>query len=260
MKRIVSLLIVFSGIIFMYSGCSKENLAVADYSKCCFPEVFNVPNWYTDSIYYSGTNISLINRFYQHTSDKNTQSRFEYGSSDVKIYVKDIFEGSWRDYIYYDLTFEGSKIMQVETNSGRVRANYFYEAGNLKYILYHKENQISDSIAVQYDAKGNNIAKAMWFKFDHINNNFKLGNTVAYYYDDKNNPHKNSIHFLYNFYDAEEFSLDYFNANNLKAVKSAIVDLHTDYFYNENNYPTCIIFYDGSDQETDKNLITYDCK
>jgi hypothetical protein len=260
MKRIASLLLVFSGIVLMNSGCNKENLVGADYSGCCLPEVFNVPNWYTDSIYYSGNNVSLINRSYRYNSNKNTQSRFEYGGSDVKIFVKDIFEGSCRDYIYYDLSFQGSKIMQVETNSGRVRANYFYDADKLNYILYFKNSLISDSIAIQYDVKGINIAKATWFKADQTTNKYRVANTVAYYYDDKNNPHKNSIHFLYNFYDAEEFSLDYFNSNNIKAIKSEIVDLHTDYFYNENNYPTCIIFYDGSDQETDKNLITYDCK
>jgi hypothetical protein len=153
-----------------------------------------------------------------------------------------------------------SKISQIQTNSGRVRANYFYNGKNLKYILYHTGSNISDSIAVQYDVEGTNIAQAFWYKINPANNQYQLGNTIAYFYDDKINPHKNSIHFLYNFYDSQEYSLDYFNANNLRTVKSTVVDIHSSYTYNAYNYPTYVVFYDGTNEETDRNSIGYNCK
>ncbi len=163
-----------------------------------------------------------------------------------------------------------NRISRVTTNSGRVQANYFFENSNLKYILYHREDQHSDSIAVQYYPDGNNIKSASWFKFNQKVNKFEETSTVYYTYDNKINPYKNSIHFLYDFYDGEEFSLDYFNKNNLKTIKSKDYELHSDYIfnynlhaeyiYNENDYPVSVIFYNESDQVTDRNDIAYNCQ
>jgi len=260
MKRIVLLLLVFSSVLVMISGCTKDELNSQDLHLCCLPEVFSVPSWYTDSIYYADNKISQINRTYRKDNTNNTQSRFEYDGSVVKILVRDISEGYWRDLIYYELKFEGSKILQVETNSGRVKANYFYEVNNLKYILYSRNNEVSDSIAVKYDETGSNISQAQWYRFDQMSKNYQLVNNVSYYYDSKNNPHKNSMHFLYDFYDAKEFSLDYFNANNMRSIKSSLVDIHSEYTYNEYDYPTYVVFYDRTSEETDRNAIAYNCR
>lgn len=261
MIRIALLLLVFSVIILTDAGCNKESNGKTPLQSGCFTEVFSVPSWYTDSIFYSDNKISRINKTYRNDNTRNTEARLEYTGNQVKISVRDFSEGAWRDVIYYMLTYStDSKILQVETNSGRARTNYFYDLDDLKYILYTKENKVSDSIVVQFDGAGNNIAKALWFKFDQTNNNFQLANTIDYFYDTKINPHKNSIHFLYNFYDSEEYSLDYFNVNNLRTVKSDQVDIHSAYTYNEYDYPTYVVFYDGTNEETDRNSIAYICK
>jgi hypothetical protein len=257
----------------MISGCTKEeikNRTLLSLQIGCSPEVFSVPGCYFDSIYYDDDKISRIDKYYPKDPERNTQSRLEYSDNKVKIYVRDYYWGSWRDVIYYTLSFEDGKISQVETNGVRVRANYFYENNNLKYILYHRNSQPSDSIAVQYYVNGNNIMQASWFKFDQTINRYELADRVLYSYDDKKNPHKNSIHFLYNFYHLEEFSLDYFNVNNIKTIKSADYELHTgyvynydihaDYVYNENNYPMSVTFYNSLNQLTDRNTITYNCR
>jgi hypothetical protein len=257
----------------MISRCTKEEIKprmLLSLGIGCSPEVFSVPDCYSDSIYYADNKISRIDKSYPNEPERDTQARLEYIENKVKIYVRDFYWGSWRDFVYYTLSFENGKISQIETNGVRVKANYFYENNNLKYILYHRNSQPSDSIAVQYYVNGNNIRQASWFKFDQAINNYQLANKVLYSFDDKNNPHKNSLHFLYNFYHLEEFSLDYFNMNNIKTIKSADYELHTgyvynydihaDYVYNENNYPVSVIFYDGLNQVTDKNSITYNCK
>jgi hypothetical protein len=244
----------------MNSGCQKEGSSLKSLQNGCYIQVFSVPSWYSDSVYYTDHKISLIKKSYRNHSEKSTTSRFEYHDNEVNIYVRDFYWGSWRDVIYYTLSFEDSRISQIETNIGRVKANYFYENNALKYILYYRENKLSDSIAVQWDLNGNNITRSMWFKFDQEIKKYKLANTANYSYDDKNNPHKNSIHFLYDFYDCEEYSLDYFNVNNLKTIKSNIHNIHSDYTYNEYNYPTYVVFYDETNEETDRNSIIYDCK
>jgi hypothetical protein len=260
MKRITILLIIYSAILLMNSGCHKEDNGKPGLHFGCFTEVFSVPSWYSDSIFYADNKISRINKNFKTDNTKNTQARFEYGNNEVKIFVRDFFEGSWRDFIYYILSYSDSRISQIETNSNRVRANYFYDNNNLKYVIYYKNGIISDSISVAYDTNGNNITHALWFKFDQSNNKYQLANSVAYYYDDKINPYKNSLHFLYNFYDDEEYSLDYFNTNNFITIKSTKVDIHTDYNYNVYNYPVYIVFYDQTNEETDRNALSYDCK
>ena len=244
----------------MISGCQKEENSLKHLQTGCLTQVFSVPSWYSDSIFFTDNTISLIKKSYRNHSEKNTQSRFEYNGNEVKIHVRDFYWDSWRDVIYYNLSFEDGKISQVETNSGRVRANYFYENNNLKYILYHREGNLSDSIAVQWSVNGNNISRALWFKFDQADKKYELANTADYFYDDKVNPHRNSIHFLYDFYDCEEYSLDYFNMNNLKTIKSNYHNIHSEYTYNDYNYPVYIIFYDETNQETDRNMFDYSCK
>ena len=272
-KRITSILLALCSVLLMISGCEKEeskSRKLLSLQIGCSPEVFSVPGGYCDSIYYADNKISRIDKYYLNNSERNTQSRFEYSGNEVKIFVRDFYCGYWRDVIYYKLSFEDGKISQVVTNSSKVSANYYYEESNLKYILYHRNSQLSDSISVEYYGNGSNIMRASWFQFDQTINNYALVNTVYYTYDDKNNPYKNSIHFLYDFYDCEEFSLDYFNMNNLKTIKSADYELHTDYIYNDdihadyiyndNNYPISITFYNGLNQVTDRNSITYNCR
>jgi hypothetical protein len=259
MRKAVYLCFVFVTVILMISGCVKEESALKSLQIGCFPTAFSVPSWYTDSIYYTENKISRIDKIFRYKSERNTLSRFEYSDNEVRIKVKDFYWGSWRDVIYYTLSFQDSRILRVETNSGRAKANYFYE-DNLKYVLYQKESKFTDSIAVQWDANRKNIARAQWFKYDSANNEFRLTNTADYSYDDKVNPHRNSLHFLYNFYDCEEYSLDYFNANNIRSIKSTLCNIHTEYSYNENNYPIYIVFYDQTDQETDRNAIDYICE
>jgi hypothetical protein len=255
------------------SGCVKEEFKdrkLLSLQIGCSPVVFCDPDCYYDSIYYADNKISRIDKYYPKDSERNTQSRIEYSENEVKIYVRDFYWGSWRDVIYYTMSFEDGKISQIETNSGKVNANYFYENNNLKYILYRRNGQPSDSLAVQYDVNGNKIMQASWFKFDQTINGYQLANSVYYTYDDKNNPHKNSIHFLYNFYQCKEFSLDYFNENNIKTIKSVDYELHagyvyncnihTDYIYNDNNYPVSVVFYDGLNQVKDRNVISYNCR
>jgi hypothetical protein len=272
-KSIVSLLLMFWSIVFIYSGCKKEesrNRMLLSLQIGCSPGIFRVPGSYSDSIYYTNDKISRIDKYYAYSSERNTKARFEYSDNDVKILVRDFYWGSWRDVIYYSLSFKDGNIYQVETNSGRVKANYFYKNNKLTHIIYTSENRLSDSIAVQWELKGNNIARASWFIFDETIKMYQLADAVDYSYDDKNNPHKNSLHFLYNFYDAEEFSLDYFNMNNPKTIKSLNYELHTgyiynynlhtEYIYNEINYPTSIIFYNDLNQISDRNTLTYNCK
>jgi hypothetical protein len=272
-KRITCLIAIFWGIILVISSCDKEdsrNRMLLSLQVGCSPEVFSVPGNYIDSIYYSFNKISQVNKYFPNYVERNTKARFEYSENEVKIFVTDFYWGSWRDIIYYTLTFESGKISQVETNSGRVKANYFYENDNLNYVLYSKGGKVTDSIAVQWELKGNNISRASWFQFDETIKMYQLTDAVNYSFDDKNNPYKNSLHFLYNFYDCEEFSLDYFNMNNPKTIKSLDYELHkgyiynynlhTEYSYNENNYPTSVIFYDLLNQISDRNTISYNCK
>jgi hypothetical protein len=258
MRKPACLSYLFVTIILLNSGCVKEE-SIPQITTGCRPKFFSVPSWYTDSIYYTENKISQIDKIYRKDNERNTLSRFEYSDNAVRIKVKDFYWGSWRDVINYSMSFQESRILQIETNSGRAEANYFYGA-NLKYILYRKESKLTDSIAVQWDADGKNIAKALWFKYDSTNKEFRLTNTANYSYDDKINPHKNSLHFLYNFYDCEEYSLDYFNANNISGIKSTLCNIHTEYTYNDNNYPIYIIFYDQTGEETDRNAIDYICE
>jgi hypothetical protein len=259
MMRISSLLLVFFSIALMNSGCQKEDMIGKDIHSGCLPEVFSVPSWYSDSIFYANNKISRINKSYRLSPEKNTYARIEYSNDEVKISVRDFVEGSWRDFIYYTLSYQNSKISQVTTNSGQVQANYFYNNNNLSYILYHSGNGLTDSISVEYDSAGNNIALAKWYKFDRTAKEFHLANTAVYSYDEKINPHRNSIHFLYDFYDAKEYSLDYFNKNNIKTIKSTLIDIRTEYTYSEYDYPTYVIFYDSQDEEKDRNSIIYSC-
>ncbi len=265
-KKVFWLFLIFDFIWMMY-GCEKVEIKTPRLN-CC-PEVFSVPNRYADSIYYSENKVSRIDKYYLAYIDRDTRSRFEYGDNKILIFVRDFYWGSWRDVIYYSLSFENGKIAEVATNGGRVQANYCYDGSRLKYILYHKDGLDSDSISVTYYSDGANIRSASWFKFNREIGGYEETSNVVFTYDNKNNPYKNSIHFLYNFYDGEEFSLDYFNANNLKTVKSVDFDqhpgyiynynLHAEYTYNENGYPVSVIFYNELNQITDRNIITYNC-
>ncbi len=273
MKRIIYLLLIFSLVLIFLSDCEKEerkDRVLLSLQIGCSPEVFCVPGWYTDSIYYSDNQISKLNKYDINESEKNTYARLEYIGDEVKIFVRDFYWGSWRDFIHYTMHFEDGRILGIETNSNRVNANYFYKNEILKYILYYRNNQLTDSISVEYDENRNNICQSSWFNYDQVIGKFTLTNSVSYTYDDKNNPYRNSLHFLYDFYDCEEFSLDYFNRNNMKTVKSLdyelhsdyvyACDIHADYIYNENDYPVYITFYDQLSQVTDRNIITYNCR
>ncbi len=252
--------LIFCGFVLIISNCVKESDQVRILQTGCLPELFSVPSWYTDSIFYLDNQINRIDKSYRNNSDKNTQARFEYNDNEVKIFVRDLSEGVWRDFLNYSLTFGDGKILQIDTNSDRVQANYFYDSNHLKYILYHFHGRLSDSISVEYEGDEKNITHAEWYKFNPSSGNYQLKNSAVFTYDDKSNPHKNSIHFLYDFYDCEEFSLDYFNTNNIKTIHSTISDIHTEYTYNEFGFPVYIIFYNGQSEETDRNSFYYNCK
>ena len=260
MIRNAVVLLVFSGLVLLNSGCKRET--EKQILECgCFVQEFSVPSWYSDSIYYADNKISRIDVYYRKTIEKNTQARFDYSDSEVKISVRDILDGSPRDFIHYTLSYnQDLKISQVDSNGGRVRANYFYEGDHLKYLLYSKANKITDSIAVTFDPRGKNILSALWYNFDQETKKYRLINTAAFHYDNKINPHQNSVHFLYKFYDCKEYSLDYFNTNNFTAIQSSEVNIRADYTYNEFDYPVYVIYYDGTNQETDRDAINYDCR
>jgi hypothetical protein len=99
MKRLFPLLLLFLIIVFIYSGCNKKDRGGPALQSGCLTEVFSVPSWYVDSIYYSDNKISQINKTYRNDNTKNTQARLEYSANEVKIFVRDFFEGSWRDVI-----------------------------------------------------------------------------------------------------------------------------------------------------------------
>jgi hypothetical protein len=244
MKKIASLLLVFYGIVVIITGCKKEE---SDYGSffCtqsgCNAVVYRVMGWYSDSIFYAGNRIDHIYKYYLYNNTVNSKSLFEYSGNQVKIFVGDFSMNSGRYTAYYTLSYKNSKISQVDTNSGRAKADYYYSGNVLKYILYYKEKALSDSLAVQYDADGNNIVKMLWYKRDLNNKKYQLVDSYNYTYDDKINPHKNSNHFLYNFYDCGELSLNFFNLNNIKTMNSDYYNIKSTLLYNDNNYPISVI-------------------
>lgn len=257
MNRITYILFLFIIVALLNTGCRKEFNQEQNPNVDCIMKIFSVPSWYTDSISYKDNKIISIDKSYRVTSDNNTHAQFEYDNNEVKITVSYISQGSQGIAVNYTCSYDGSKIIQIDTNDDRVKANYFYDNDNLKYILYHKDNNLTDSITVEYDNSGKNIANASWYRFDQASSKLQLIDSANYTYDNKINPHRNSIHFLYDFYDCKEYSLDYFNTNNIRTIETTEGDYYTDYTYNQYDYPTYVIFYDADNQETDRNAIEY---
>ncbi len=246
-------------VLLLSVSCEKETFEVKDLQLGCLNNVFTVPGWYTDSIFYSGDRLSFVDKKFKNHDEKNTMARFSYNGSMVQILVTGSSGMNQSDTFYYNLIYDGSKISGIETNASRVKADYRYSNDKLSCILYHRNNLLADSITVEYDSRGDNIARARWYKFDVITGKLGLANTASYTYDSKSNPHRNSLHFLYNFYDCEEYSLDYFNRNNIKTVQSTLISIRTEYTYNDYGYPLRVVFSDEIGHETDSNIFCYQC-
>lgn len=218
------LLSIFLGTVMI--GCNKDdNPYSPDHCKLNtvrFPDSSPITPPGFDTLVYENNRLIYWNNLYSDITDSLERIRIKnwliYHDNVVDIYMSMSYQ-NWTEYLIGSCEFQDSLLSNIKGSDGELNYSYHYNGKQLSYVLNHwTDNDKPDSSVMIYDVKGDNISKLVVYTYDYVLHQYIVAGRSDFIFDNWINPYRNSFYFLSQNAGGYEFSLAYFDKNNILSI------------------------------------------